>query len=605
MKNKKAVSTSKFSFKTLPIGLVLLIVPLIVFLKIVPLEGVSYDYWTGAKEYADFFSYYKSIWLTIFTVASSVFALYYLHYKKISIKFTHIYIPLAAYTVLVFLSTVFSDYKNISLKGFTDRCEGFLVILCYIVLCFLTSFLVTNLSDIKFLYICLFISVLILSLLGISQFFGFDFLQTHLGKLLILPKENSNMVDVLKFNFPKNYIYSTMYNPNYVGSYFAMIFPISILLFIFSKNMKQRLFTGVIAILSFMNFVGCLSSAGYVGGLFTLLVICILLRKRLVKNIVPIISLACIFVVCTFVMNYVSGGAILSQTGINKTLPVTASAANQKVAKQPVVNNITDVNIAGDKMTIDVNNIPLYISFNKQDQKFDFKDSENSSISLVNDTKNEGSSSLSDGRFTGINIIVKNNTINFQAPNTQFFVMLESEGFTLLNQFGKPTKMITADSIGFEGKERLGSSRGYIWSRSLPLLKDTILLGHGPDTFAIYFPQNDYISKLKYFDNMFILVDKPHNLYLQIAINTGVLSLIAFLLLNGIYLISSLKLYLKPKSINEYYIAGISSFIAVLGFLVAALFNDSVVSVSPVFWILLGLGVACNRLYRTISHHAA
>jgi hypothetical protein len=113
----------------------------------------------------------------------------------------------------------------------------------------------------------------------------------------------------------------------------------------------------------------------------------------------------------------------------------------------------------------------------------------------------------------------------------------------------------------------------------------------------LIFPQNDFNSKLKYFNTPYIMVDKPHNIYLQIAINTGVISLIAFLVFVIWFIINALRLYIKPKAINTYYIAGVSCVTAVVGFLVAGLANDSIIGVSAVFWILLGLGIACNRLY--------
>ena len=37
-------------------------------------------------------------------------------------------------------------------------------------------------------------------------------------------------------------------------------------------------------------------------------------------------------------------------------------------------------------------------------------------------------------------------------------------------------------------------------------------------------------------------------------------------------------------------------FAAVVGYLGAGIFNDSVVSVAPIFWILLGCGIAVNYL---------
>jgi hypothetical protein len=40
--------------------------------------------------------------------------------------------------------------------------------------------------------------------------------------------------------------------------------------------------------------------------------------------------------------------------------------------------------------------------------------------------------------------------------------------------------------------------------------------------------------------------------------------------------------------------AGAACFAAFCGYVSAALFNDSVVSVAPVFWLLLGLGIGIN-----------
>ena len=153
-------------------------------------------------------------------------------------------------------------------------------------------------------------------------------------------------------------------------------------------------------------------------------------------------------------------------------------------------------------------------------------------------------------------------------------------------------------SIGFAGKEKLASSRGYIWSRSLPMLRNTLLLGTGPDTFVFEFPQNDLLGKLYAYDSATTIVDKPHNLYLQIALNEGVIALLAFLGIILIYIVDSIKLYALKSKFTENEIMGISVFLAVIGYLFAGIFNDSVISVAPIFWIVLGVGVAVNFINR-------
>ena len=60
--------------------------------------------------------------------------------------------------------------------------------------------------------------------------------------------------------------------------------------------------------------------------------------------------------------------------------------------------------------------------------------------------------------------------------------------------------------------------------------------------------------------------------------------------------IKSFKLYYNNKFKDFISVAGLGIFVAVVGYLGAAIFNDSVVSVAPVFWILLGVGISINSI---------
>ena len=53
------------NYYLIPIFFVVAILPLIVYLKVYPLYGASFDYWVGTRENYDFFSYYKGVWLII------------------------------------------------------------------------------------------------------------------------------------------------------------------------------------------------------------------------------------------------------------------------------------------------------------------------------------------------------------------------------------------------------------------------------------------------------------------------------------------------------------------------------------------------------------
>ena len=41
-------------------------------------------------------------------------------------------------------------------------------------------------------------------------------------------------------------------------------------------------------------------------------------------------------------------------------------------------------------------------------------------------------------------------------------------------------------------------------------------------------------------------------------------------------------------------IMGASCLVSIIGYLAAAMFNDHIVSVSPLFWIILGIGISIN-----------
>jgi O-antigen ligase len=504
------------------------------------------------------------------------------------------FIPLFVYYVFVFLSTSYSKYHDIALNGFIDRFEGFWVITCYIVLCFIAAHFITYEKDIKLLLGALLVCAALLCLLGISQFFGFDFLQTGFMKKAMLPADSQSMSDQLTFKFPTRYIYLTLFNPNYVGSFCAMVLPIAVVILLFAKKNSTKIFSGILCAIVLINAIGCRSSAGFAGIFVSVIILIILLRKRILKFWIPILGLLVCCAGLLIFLNYSYSNIILN--GITKFLPQKQVTVYKDNENKPITNIAIDKNI----MTLRVGDNPINLSFNSQDKSLGFKDASGKDVNVVKDPSDSSRLTFNSPKYLGLALKMNKSLFEVSSINTKFYITIDNTGsFKFLNQTGKPDDIVNPDSYGFEGYERWASSRGYIWSRSIPLLKDTIALGHGPDTFAAYFPQNDYNGKLNYLDTPYILVDKPHNIYLQMALNTGIVSLIAFLVFIFWYIIRSFKLYFKPKKDTSfYYMAGSACVISVIGFLVAGFANDSNINISPIFWILLGIGFACNRLYQ-------
>lgn len=137
---------------------------------------------------------------------------------------------------------------------------------------------------------------------------------------------------------------------------------------------------------------------------------------------------------------------------------------------------------------------------------------------------------------------------------------------------------------GFTGHE--GSSRFIIWQKDLTILDDYFWIGSGVDTHGIVYPATpDELEE--YFNNRTIMVDKAHNEYLQIAVTIGVPALLIYLMLL-IKIIRQARKSLRLANSHQQMLLYVL-FAVIAGYLVQAIFNISVVSVAPFFWMLLGL----------------
>lgn len=116
--------------------------------------------------------------------------------------------------------------------------------------------------------------------------------------------------------------------------------------------------------------------------------------------------------------------------------------------------------------------------------------------------------------------------------------------------------------------------------------------------FLVYLIMAGRYSIGYYRDNVNVIFDKPHNMYLGVAVNTGLISLIALLAIYIMYVVESVKVYRKLDFAEFSDYIGFGIFIAVAGFLVSALVNDSTVQMMPVVYVFLGIGFAINGFIR-------
>lgn len=596
MKSKKTTKTltkKKYLKQTsnvdvlylIPLIVVIAVVPLIVYLKANLLQGIQKEVWTQGDKVADFFTYYKYIVLVFATVAAVFSLLIKKMNNNLPIKRTYAYVPLSIYALFVILSTIFSQYKDVATNGFVDKFEGVYALLAYAALAIVTLNLVETERNIKIIINALLISSAIIGLIGLSQFMGMDFFGTSIGKHLVLPPEYQGLADEIKFRFPKYIVYATLYNPNYVGSYVVLVLPICIGIFIYEKKTLKKILIGLLAVILLLCLLGSQSMAGFVGLAIAALLLAIFFRRMILKYIKPIAIIFVAALILLIGVNFLTGGSV-----IQRISPLDDNAANEQASETAYVKDITlkdnTLSIVTDKQSISMQLNNGALSFYGDNGKMlDLKKDQN--IITFNDKK------YSMYKFQ----TSAQGVVDCFIGTKTFKIFAAASGFKLVGVNGKLIDVMHPEKIGFDQQESALTARGFIWSRTIPLLKETILVGHGPDTFPMYFPQDDIIGKLNAYGITNILVDKAHNMYLQMAMNTGVISMLAFVLLLLMYFITSFKLYFKRDIINFKDYIGISVFCAIFGYCVTGLANDSVVSVAPVFWVLLGLGIAINTMF--------
>lgn len=584
------------------LALILGLVPLIVRMKVISIpESAKWLWDSGQGSYVDFFSANKLIVLGILTIVALIlFATEYNIKPLYNNKW--VYICISLYLIFAGLSTVFADKgeRAVAFFGGPGRYEGLLALIFYMVIAMLGMYVAQEWWNVTFLYKALSIGAMVMGIIGLGQFLGFDFLQTDGGKSLMLPFEYLDLADQISFTFNEHQaynVYGTLFHANYVGSYAAMLMPISVVgmiyTYLYTKKTEKRINATIFALLMSVLWFASRSRGGLVGGGVALILVFILLHRAFIKSKAQMGVFVTLLIVGAVVLNIVSRGTIVSQlSSLPREVVSLFSSDKEEVAQ------LKDIRLEENAIEID-SNLPTF-RIEKVEDELILKDASGQLIPVVQE---EGAIVPQDPAYTGMyielgsaqefKVHIANPAIGASYP--LYFVhigdSIPGEGYRVVGGNNQALEIEPIDAWGFEGKERVGSARGYIWSRTFPMIKDRWLLGYGPDTYPLHFPQHDVIGKANAYDNPIIIVDKPHNLFLQIMVSTGVPSLLALMALFVIYFVLWVRHIRSTDKDDIRRWMSIGIFVAICGYLIAGLFNDSVVSVAPVFWILWGLGI--------------
>lgn len=612
---KKNKENSSSLLAIVPILMIILFVPIAVRALNVETYLADYIWYSKATTTMDIFLKVKSILFLLFCslmilfIGYQLFVTYqkdkrnksYQQHKSNQFNYTlagasklfideKCFIPLGLYMLLIVASTIASKHSQIALRGMVEQFETMWVLLGYGLVVFYTYLFLSTIKQLQVIVNTGIIMITIVVSIGFTQFIGHDFFQTSFGKSLISKNE-------LSFRFEEGHVYTTLYNPNYVGLFAALLAPFLLIVIYSVKGFTKKILSGLLIIGLLCCAYGSKSSSGIIGIMASLLALVLLLvilhRSYIIKHAKKII-LGIVMCILVFVVVNISLDNPVGQYVADAYRMITDTSSKPE-------SNLSSIITRNDEVELVYKEEPLKIQFLAENEQYVFLFRDSTGKELKQQLSEDNRIiTLTDERFQdfGFSITQYDNIICFSVnvEGSVWYFTNQTDGtYYYCNNYGKLLKIDQTQE--FKAFWNIGSGRGYIWDKTVPILKAHPVLGTGPDTYALYFPNTDYLNLYHTgFSNE--IITKPHSLYLQIAPQTGIPSLIAFLVFYAMYAISSIKLYMR-HNIKKYEVRiGIAILAGTFGYLVTSIANDSTIAVAPLFWTLIGVGLAINRMIK-------
>lgn len=632
-------ASKKMNKYLIPLFLVFALVPLIT--HYVELENTmaGYTWFTGAETVTDMSLYYRNLFFCILGAVMAVcLAGLFIRRKKLerTVTFSYleertgrtslmVWLPLLLYVLMAILSSFCSEYSSFAINGTSGVYQTVFTLASYGIVAFYAYLFVREEKDVRQSLMALLAGMAVFCLIGLTQFFGHDFFQTSFGESLILPSALQG-AGAVSFNKEGNLVYSTLFNSNYIGSYVVLCAPVVFVSVLFAWKKEKKNYFGIIGGAAlFAALMLCLFGSQSRAGILILAGLAVLMllffRKSLFRSkkvgILTIVLLVVLGAGGLFAANAASDGVLFAR--ITNMFGGVFAETQEDGSKKTGDYMITDIQTNEEDVTFIYNGEALKLQFDLQgdpenEHAFTVTDGNGKNLSYQREAADSSFYRILDERFPECYLSIVNFESMFDGFGFQLMTVEHRETGDIAREWifsrenpdgdgtyyycnpenGKFVKLSRPESADIF-KDSFIHNRGYIWNHTLPLLKDRILLGTGANTFVFDFPNDDYLG-LYNSGHVGEYVDKPHNMYLQTFVETGGISLLAILVFFGIYLVQSLRLYWKADLSHYLPAVGIAILVGCVGYLVIGLVNDSMVVTAPVFWGLLGIGLAINHM---------
>lgn len=555
-------------------------------------SGLSQFDWfsSSGDEKADFFFIWKMIAIIVLGIVMAGILIYRNTKKKQPLQYETSFYFLLAYALFVIMSALFSPHRRWAFTGSFDLFESVFALVAYMIaVCYIYNY-VQEEKQVDTILKWSGIGVLIVTVIAVFQSFGLDFFKTTIGKILITNPSYWNHLDSLEFTMAEGTAYTTLYNPNFLSFYFGMLVPIIACLLIASKKIWQKVLLVVAEVLVLTSLWGSRSDSGWLALIIGIGITVLILLSRTQKTgiVAIVLVLAGLLASVLFITNTSAGKQIWDT--IVGTYHMQESYA------------LKEFETGDDGVTFCINNQEVRFAFSDDAAQMNIYATDAAGNALETARIDEASmvDQLADPVYggttvqpviaedmTGICVTVDGLAWNFFLVDNHYYY-LNPAGKLVDYENPKRSTLFREDAMSF---------RGHIWNDTIPLLGKHVFIGSGANTFLFEYPQTDYIYNAYITGQGTSTYDvKAHNWYLQQWVENGLIGTLALLIFIGIYVVRSASIYRKADLKNRITWLGIGFFAAVLVYLAAAIVNDSNVGTAPVFWCILALGMAVNRM---------
>lgn len=487
------------------------------------------------------------------------------------------FILLGIYLIIGLLSSILSEYTAQTWFGIYMLYEGYVALVAYVIIFASAWYWIDREEVVQFVKKCLTILGIVIGILAIAEQFGMHYYNNIIVHWLgnLNGEVGTGETSVLTFG-----------NSDYLGMYCAMLLPIVVSQINLRSHFKNIFFTATSAVLLAYTLLSTkVMNAIIFGFSMTILLLIIWIIRsnwvRTAKILVTSTVVIAFFAGCTGFLVSRTGSTIQEKmehlwVGIEQT--DTFQLLSMDIEKNKIIfqNADTEWIIAMENESFDENNLRFYcdgneVKYNIKGDTFYFYESALSNC-YVQFLDEEQQILVNMGYPTAIQANWNNGSWN-----------VVGTGGTLLTSIPK-----VSQSKSLQQCYTFLNGRVFVWANTFSLLKNCILLGNGPATTIFYLNQNDLPALLNIFGT-YVLYNKPHCWYLQIAQDTGIISLICILGVLTVFFVYGVHICFSKKHKWSFFRTGL--LIGIGTYCLTALLNDSMIYHAPMFWFILGLGL--------------